>query len=336
MARIGNVAKPRFSICIFSFSLALVLTGCGGGGGGIVSTPTPPATPTPSPTPSPTPTPTPTPSAVVQPFPSSNPPTAYSTVNVSVNANVTTAPSPNGAQRVTGITSLTSVGTPSFGSFEYRGPDNYAVEFGGFGGPVFDPDEKVASSEAYELFYDFAWEPYFANLELARRDRGIQFTYLTFGSVMAGIDRPDHGEITFFVAGSQTPDSQMPRSGSATYTGIADGLWIDGSTVRRLYGSSATLTADFGSGQVTSTLNLAGRSDPFGAFTAGQLTTLGVFNGTGAISGRTFDGSYAPTAGYSGPFTGTFFGPAAEEYGLSFRLNGGVDQSVIGVAAGKK
>ncbi len=319
---------------LVALASALALAGCGGGGSGASLSSTPGPAPVTPPTPPQTPPPPPT--ATVSPFPSASPPTYYTTVHATVNAKVTTGPSPNGTQKVTGLTNTTFVGMPSLGNIEYRATDTYLVEFYGMGGLRFDPDEKVASSDVYEQFHDFAWDPYFGNLQLARRDRGIQFTYLTFGSVFEGIDSPTHGALTFFAAGSETPVSMMPQTGSASYSGIADGLWIDGGVTRRLYGSTATLTANFGTGQVTSSLNLRGLSDPFGDFTAGQATPLGLFTGTASISGAGFAGNYAASAGYSGPFTGRFSGPAAEEYGLAFRLNGGTNQTVVGMAVGKK
>jgi hypothetical protein len=190
------------------------------------------------------------------------------------------------------------------------------------------------SSSEFDVFINSA----LYSLELARTDVGISLTYSTFGSLTHLTTCPlgCSADISFLTIGSRTPAGQMPTTGSATFIGIADGLWVDGAATRRLYGSPATLTANFGTGQLTSILELRGHSDPFGNFAAAPTTVLGTFTGTGTISGATFSGIYGATAGYSGPFAGNFYGPVANEYGLSFGLTGGPGQSVVGVAVGKQ
>lgn len=310
--------------------LAIVLAGCGGGGGSIGLLPPPPASVAPAPAPVPPPAPIP-------PFPNGSTPTFYSTTHASAVAQVRRETLEGGKSRVVGLDGISFLGGNGIGNFEYRGPDSYAVEFAGFGGPAFGPDDKATTSTLFDIFHTKGLQDSFANLELIRPGTGVRLTYTTFGNVMQTFDSPNNAEITFFVAGAPTPRGEVPTTGSASFTGIADGLWVDGATTRRLYGSPATLTANFASGQVTSRLELRGHADPFGNFSAAATTALGTFVGTGLIaSSGSFSGSYGPAAGYSGSFGGKFYGAAASEYGLSFRLTGSSGQTAFGVTIGKK
>lgn len=173
---------------------------------------------------------------------------------------------------------------------------------------------------------------------LPKKGAGITLTYMSFGSYGFLTTGGTNSELTlsFLAIGSRTPASQMPTTGTARFSGIVDGLWVDGATSRRLYGSTATLTADFAAGRVTSVLALTGRDNPFGDFQSAPATSLGTFTGTGTISAAGFAGSYGAAGGYSGPFSGHFYGPGAEEYGLGFSLTGGANQTAIGVAVGKR
>ena len=312
-----------------SVALALGLGGCGGGGGGVNSTPPPSVTPPPPPPPPA--------SAALAPFPNGSIPTFYTTSHASAVGEVRVERLDGGKARLTGVERLSTIGSGGIGTFEYRGPNNYAVEFGGFGGPAFASGDQATSTTAFDVFRT-SEQGSFANLELARAATGVALTYASFGNVVEFFDQSSKAQITFFAAGSQTPRAQVPTTGSANFAGIADGLWTDGTTTRRLYGSPATLTADFGTGIVTSRLELRGHDDPFGNFLAAPTTALGTFTGTGAITsgGPLFSGTYAPSAGYAGGYGGTFFGPAAGEFGLSFALTGSPGQAAIGSAVGKK
>jgi hypothetical protein len=142
--------------------------------------------------------------------------------------------------------------------------------------------------------------------------------------------------VSFLAIGSKTAASDIPTSGSASYSGIVDGLWHDGETVRRLYGSEARLQVNFATGQLASTLDLVGRGNPFGDFMNSPSAALGTFAGTGTIANGFFSGQYIPTNGYSGEFGGTFFGPAAAEFGLTFGLRNNKGGSAAGSAVGKR
>lgn len=314
-------------------ALSVLTAGCAGGGG-VNSTPPLVGTPSPS-----TPTLPPAPPEPVPPFPGSSPSTFFLTDEVSATAEVRIERG-NGTASVTGVERLTDVLAPNRNiiSVEYRGPDSYFVETNGFGGSGFLPIEREDSSPPFDTYRSQDKGGYVDILQVAKKGVGITLTYMSFGSYgfLTTGDANNELTLSFLAIGSRTPSSQMPTTGTARFSGIVDGLWIDGASSRRLYGSSATLTADFAAGRVTSVLALTGRENPFGDFQSAPATSLGTFTGTGAISAAGFAGNYGSSNGYSGPFSGHFYGPGAEEYGLAFSLSGGANQSAFGIAAGKR
>jgi hypothetical protein len=255
----------------------------------------------------------------------------YTTVQVSADVDVRFERTP-AEVRVTGLQTVRSLALSSYGNFGFRAPDSYEVEFGGFGGPAWGPSDLDRKTTKFDVF-SRDWVDYADLLEIARPNAEIELTYTSFGVVTELYSTPT---ITFFAVGSRTPQAQMPRTGTATFSGIADGYWIDGSTTRRLYGSKATLSADFAAGQVTSRLELRGHGDAFGAFSSAPTSPLGDFVGSGPISGAAFSGSYGTSGGYGGTFVGAFNGPAADEFGLAFQLQGALGQKAFGVAVGKR
>ena len=310
--------------CMIGASLALgtLLTACGGGSTGLAFTPPPPP---------------PAPPTAVPPFPNGSTLTFYTTTHSSASGTVRVESLEGGRVRVTGIDQLSSAIAEGAGNFQYRGPNSYAVEFAGFGGPSFTPDDLVPASGPFDTLRTSLGSGHFANLELARPGTGVTLSYTTFGNIIESFGEPGDSQITFFAAGSLTPPRQIPTTGTATFSGVADGLWVDGGTTRRLFGSQATLTANFGAGEVTSRLDLRGHDNAFGDFLSAPTTTLGTFTGTGRIgSNGFFSGTYSPAAGYSGSFGGALFGPSAEEFGLSFELTGSAGQTAFGAAAGKR
>lgn len=322
---------------------AALLAGCASGGGGVSLAPVaaPPAPP-PAPPPSPPPSPPPTPSPPGSTFPgiagsSFGGPSARivagAEVTIDASRRVTIVEIANARPARSGLENMIVT---------YLGPDSYALECCGFGGPSFTA-ENLVSPPASDIrqWRNPADLQYADNLELARTGEGMVLTYTGFGNVTSlsdlGAATPE-AVIDFFAVGEGTRESGMPRTGTARYSGTADGLWIDGNTTRRLWGSKASFEMDFGAGTATTRLELVGRGDAFGDFRNAPSTPLGNFSGTGRISIgpmlSRFNGDFAAAAGYTGGFDGYFFGPGAEEVGMSFQLRGGPGQLVTGAAAG--
>jgi len=156
---------------------------------------------------------------------------------------------------------------------------------------------------------------------------GVQLSYLEVGQ-FADFDTLN-GQIWLAVGGVPTLASDMPKSGTATYTAMTSGSIIGPTTANRTddNASSATFSANFGTGAINTTLHLIGA--------APTPTDYGTFTGTGSIASGTpgFTGSFAGTAGAG--FSGAFFGPQAKEMGYTYIFTSG-SNTVIGSTVGRK
>ena len=143
---------------------------------------------------------------------------------------------------------------------------------------------------------------------------------------------------TFGVWGYPTIASDLPTTGTATYTAKISGRGVaaaatGGATLSTLTGN-VTITVNFATGLVTYSATV---NSTVGAVTA----VFGTVSGTGAYgTGATqFTGSFGPTSPLAGTVAGTFFGPQAAEIGITFAGSGviaGKDTRIVGVIVGKK
>ncbi|QJU56839.1 hypothetical protein HL653_02680 [Sphingomonas sp. AP4-R1] len=151
----------------------------------------------------------------------------------------------------------------------------------------------------------------------------LALTYTSYGvwqfdsSDRSNID-PQINDYHFFYFGIPTPADAMPRTGSASYSGLAQGILFDPTATYALDGTM-TLNADFAAATVNTGLSLRGTNT-----SNGLLIIIPAISGTATIG--------AGTNGFRGELTsadnslvgsvqGAFFGPAAQEVGLSFGIN---------------
>lgn len=162
---------------------------------------------------------------------------------------------------------------------------------------------------------------------------GVALSYTIVGSWQRPTAIPGQTDIRLAVGGVPTLASDMPRTGSATYSAAIGGSATQG-TVYSLGGtSSASFSANFAGNSVTTSLTLAGTASPL---LGGAATSFGTFNGTGTISssGPGFTGTLSGN-GTTGIFSGAFFGPKALEMGYDWFLSGG-NLSAAGTVTGVK
>jgi hypothetical protein len=141
-----------------------------------------------------------------------------------------------------------------------------------------------------------------------------------------------------FTFGVQTQASDVPTTGTATYTGNAGGVVFlaTGDTNASLAGSTASLIADFSTGSIATALALLVTP------TGGVQTPLDVLVGAGSLGAVKpgFSGSLTGSGTVAGSFNGAFFGPQAAEFGYDFLVGGttagGVGFTAIGAAVGTK
>ncbi|KPL67888.1 hypothetical protein SZ64_07010 [Erythrobacter sp. SG61-1L] len=123
----------------------------------------------------------------------------------------------------------------------------------------------------------------------------------------------DRTRITYAVFGLVTPEADVPKIGTSTYTGAVLGdIYEFGYVKARTFGMTgeATLSADFAAGTVATLLSLPGRG--------------ATFTGEGTINAAEFGGSFVSSSRRNfatGNFEGAFFGPAANEFGYSFFIS---------------
>jgi len=153
--------------------------------------------------------------------------------------------------------------------------------------------------------------------------------------------------------GVNTLASDMPRTGSASYTVAVAGSGVQsGSNITNMridpLTSTANFTANFGSNNLTTSLNLTGFLQTgvsngvivFDSVAVPLINLTG--NGTISATGSTFTGTLNSTGSgsMSGQFAGGFFGPQAAEmgyfYGASGQLVNGNNGFVVGTVVGRK
>ena len=110
--------------------------------------------------------------------------------------------------------------------------------------------------------------------------------------------------------------TSMPTSGTATYSGVVFGKGTDPALTSGnvTLGGTGQLSANFGAGTLSTTLNLSATPTAGGA-----ATSLGSYVFPGNISGSTITGSFN-TQSANGTLNGSFFGPNAAEVGAVFNL----------------
>jgi hypothetical protein len=157
-----------------------------------------------------------------------------------------------------------------------------------------------------------------------------------------GGDLSKHG---VFVAGYETPASAMPTTGSATYTGYADGrMYVPIEFTDALpcecqevgVQGDALLTANFGArtvtGELTNMYRIWWDESPWNHVTFTSTIAGNAFSGTTHVTAAAELGMGANA---TGSIEGKFFGPAAQEAGAVWTLFDGVN-AAIGTINGKR
>lgn len=164
---------------------------------------------------------------------------------------------------------------------------------------------------------------------------GLNLTYASYGAWQQSDRNTSSLDIrqTFFVYGVPTQASDLPRTGTATYTALVDGFWATSGGVYSLTGTG-NLSANFSNNQLTASMNLTGQAIP-NLSSSNQV--LGSVSSTATINPN--DASFSGTlsgSGYTGTLNGMFFGPQAAEAGGAFSIRNGAGSTANGVIIGKK
>lgn len=297
--------RTRFAGVTTLMALSLSLSACGGGGTN--STPTP------------TPSPTPTPVSYTK-IADLTAPTTFQTAGVHWQAS-SSGVSGQGADAFG--SGVVVVFDPAAGSYQITTPTGITGTFSGA-----DTDALNTSGNVHSYIKTTASGQQRLRVTLPTVG-GVPLSYLIFGTFLdgsGGISRSWSA-----VGGSPTVASDMPKTGSATYAAETTANVLSGGAVyTTTSASTASFSANFGSGTVSTSVHLLG--SPSGSTT---VTDFGSFSGTGTISstGPGFSGTFTGTTGAG--FSGAFFGPQATEMGYLFNFANGSIEAFGGVA-GKK
>jgi hypothetical protein len=127
-----------------------------------------------------------------------------------------------------------------------------------------------------------------------------------------------------WLAGSLTPDAEVPVTGGATYLGQVFGKLNEAGTLSAVTGSTA-LAADFAARTLTGIFDM--KKD-------GVDWTLAAVNASWGAGANAISGSLTADNNMKGAVNGNFFGPAAAQVGGSWNLSNGSDVRAAGVFTG--
>jgi hypothetical protein len=322
--------------CTAAFALALAA--CDGGGGDSDPTPTPTPTPTPSPTASPTYAALP-PAAATEFF-SVTATTNYTgdlaTGPVTLGAAVTEARSDRVRLAVSNVLATgTWVVREATEESRYTTTNNTVAPAVGVTEYVFRTDDTATAGK-------FTQAEFLNNTVTSAVTTDAFFSTLTrisYASWIRGDSTTGQKRIAYTTWGFPTAFGDLPTTGSATYTARIVGRAVQvvaagtGTMVR--VGGTATINVNFGTGLVTTTLNVT----TVGA--GGAETPYGTFTGSGgiALSSNQFSGSFAAASPVPGTFQGGFYGSQGEEIAITFAgigAVGAVDTRLVGVVVANK
>lgn len=165
-----------------------------------------------------------------------------------------------------------------------------------------------------------------------------KLSVLSYANWWRGDSTTGQKRLTYSIWGYQTATFDMPLTGTATYNarivGRAVGVANNATTINRV-GGTATVTVNFATGLVTTTLNMT--TVP----TSGAETPYVTLNAQGAlpISGNQFTGSFASGSPATGTIAGSFYGSQGVNIGIVFGALGtinGADTRIVGELVGLK
>ena len=292
-------------------SIALALGACGGGGGGSVArTPPPPSAPPPPP-----------PAVgIFAPARATVAPDNAPVLANAANPNFTTGPAPG-----TVFPLLQTTLTLDGDSIE---PDTRLNAAGG-----------TATVSSGQLRIQLADGDYF----VPQFDSNLDWTSVGYWSDGGAWDCLPCGR-GVFVAGYETPVGSMQTTGTATYTGVAQGSVFypanPGSGVTPSgeevgLAGTASFTANFGTRNLSGSLtNMTAGGAPWNNVSFSSTISGNAFSGTTSVTNAP-SGAASLAGNATGTLEGKFFGPSAQEAGAVWTLFDGT-KAAIGTLSGSR
>jgi len=200
-----------------------------------------------------------------------------------------------------------------------------------------DPSGPGPSQSPFETYFHQVGNNLVDKIKAYRAgSAGTQFPQLSYATfvvasreaitLIGGIsDANINARVIYAIGGFETVRSDLPRTGTASYTSYVTGAAIGPDREYPVEGS-VSITADFANASVSTALALK---------SGGQ--GIGNFNGVAPIDSGTsrFKGDLTANGTTQGSFSGSFFGPQAAEVGYTYRVQTSIG-TVDGGAVGKK
>ncbi len=315
-----------------AFFALLALAGCGGGSGGGTALPVTPVPPPPPPPPT---------------YASINDPTK------SVHLDFLSGASMIGIgwreknnEPATDYTSVSGGVRPRDGeiSLSYNAEKKeYNVQYRGESAIYSDKDlvGEAEDGKSYDIFDEsdpVNWiDKYFS----IYHDKDLTLTYMNIG--IFTVTKPknyDNGDYAlevntqYFAFGHKTEQNDMPRSGKGAYNFVVASTAYSSYGFHQYFGDGK-LNVDFSTGDVVSKFDVK-----LGAWAEGNkpqesyaLSLEGsIFEGSNRLNGTII----SENSSHAGNFTGNFFGPAAEEVGVTFFMQDANGGGLVGAIAGER
>lgn len=163
--------------------------------------------------------------------------------------------------------------------------------------------------------------------------------YQSFGVWLTGAGTGS-GTVGAISAGAETSGSAVPTSGTATYTGVTAGRYVNATGSDFFTYSSMSAAANFAARTLAFSTSSSITSPDLGTFSSNtnlnMSGSLSYSAGSNQFSGTVNTvGGGAGNASMTGTATGKFYGPSAQEIGGTFSVSNG-SAAMIGAFGGKR
>ncbi|NLS25474.1 hypothetical protein S2M10_04410 [Sphingomonas sp. S2M10] len=212
---------------------------------------------------------------------------------------------------------------------------SYTISMAPFTSPAFGPSDRTSSTNTLSNYEKRSGNRQ-ENLSLFNPGAGnpqLVLTYASYGAYQAITQGSPIGVDTiFFAYGVRTAPSDMPKTGTASYTTVVDGQFAGANGVYAM-GGQGSFSADFAAATVQATLQLRGQN-----VVTNGLRDFGTHALTGAIRSEQTGVFFSAAGGANGAtvnMQGAFYGPGAAEIGANFGIIN-ADGRGVGAMVGRK
>jgi len=171
-----------------------------------------------------------------------------------------------------------------------------------------------------------------SNAALVASADSLGWNYQSFGVWITGLDTGS-GTVGGMTVGASTAGASVPTTGSATYLGVAGGVYMAPDGTLGPAGSDMSAGANFATRSIS--FSTTGSNFPEdGATAAPGLDLSGTL--TYSAGSASFTGNITSAGGMAGTADGVFYGPAAQELGGVFAVTGAGFEGFIGGFGGER